>query len=370
MATAKKTASGNWRVQVFVGNTEEGKKKKKSFTAPTKREAERLAMEYVLEMQSVAASEQSRYVARQSYAETSVSTEGVKSCQSVTRPSRITVGQALRDYINLKRNVLSPATIRGYENIVKNRLQSVMDIDMHELDSIAMQRAINEDAAKMGMKSIRESRNLVVTALKMYGVRPDLNVTLPAKEPKIKDLPTAEQVIKMIRGTDIELPCMLALWLSLRISEVRGLQFRDLKDGVLTIRRSRLYLGGEDVLRGVNKTYNSTRRLTLPAYLIELIEAVPHESEEDFIVPMNYQFIRKHLQRLAEKNGYTLTFHDLRHLNASVMLMLGIPDKYAMERGGWSTPNTLKAVYQHTFSEERKLVDKQIDEFFENIIEG
>ena len=47
-----------------------------------------------------------------------------------------------------------------------------------------------------------------------------------------------------------------------------------------------------------------------------------------------------------------------------------IPDKYAMERGGWSTPNTLKAVYQHTFLEERKLVDKQIDEFFENIIEG
>ena len=48
--------------------------------------------------------------------------------------------------------------------------------------------------------------------------------------------------------------------------------------------------------------------------------------------------------------------------------MLGIPDKYAMERGGWSTPNTLKAVYQHTFSEKRRTVDQKIDEFFNNLL--
>ena len=55
-------------------------------------------------------------------------------------------------------------------------------------------------------------------------------------------------------------------------------------------------------------------------------------------------------------------------MNASVMLMLGVPDKYAMERGGWSTPNTLKAVYQHTFSEERKRVDDQINGFFDSLL--
>lgn len=57
-----------------------------------------------------------------------------------------------------------------------------------------------------------------------------------------------------------------------------------------------------------------------------------------------------------------------RHLNASIMLLLGIPDKYAMERGGWSTPNTLKSVYQHTFSEERRQVDAKIDDFFNGIL--
>lgn len=51
------------------------------------------------------------------------------------------------------------------------------------------------------------------------------------------------------------------------------------------------------------------------------------------------------------------------------MLMLNIPDKYAMERDGWSTNSTLKSVYQHTFSEERKQVDKKIDDYFNSLLE-
>jgi len=51
-----------------------------------------------------------------------------------------------------------------------------------------------------------------------------------------------------------------------------------------------------------------------------------NQSDDDFIVATSYQVIKKHLKKLTDANGYSLTFHDLRHLNASVMLMLGIPD--------------------------------------------
>ena len=56
-------------------------------------------------------------------------------------------------------------------------------------------------------------------------------------------------------------------------------------------------------------------------------------------------------------------------MNASIMLKLGIPDKYAMERGGWITTHTLKKVYQHTFSDERIAVDDKIDSYFEEIMQ-
>lgn len=331
MATIQQLPSGNWRILFYVDNID-GSRTRKSLTAPTRWEAEKMAAEY------------------------SDSTK------------RMTVAEALDGYIALKKNVLSPSTIYGYGVIRRNRLQSIMKIEIHKLNSISMQKAINEDAMSVSRKSINEAKNLVVSALKLYGVKLELNVTMPPKKPKIKELPTPQQVIQMVRGTDIELPCLLALWLSLRMSEVRGLQFGDLKDGILTIRRSKLRLGSNDVVREVNKTYKSTRQLALPQYLINLIQAVPHNSSKDFIVPQHYQFVTKHLKKLADQNGYTLTFHDLRHLNASVMLMLGVPDKYAMERGGWSTPNTLKNVYQHTFSEERKNIDRKINDFFEDVL--
>lgn len=55
----------------------------------------------------------------------------------------------------------------------------------------------------------------------------------------------------------------------------------------------------------------------------------------------------------------------LRYINASVMALLRVPDKYAMERGGWKTDQVMKKVYTHTFSDERERVDELIDSYFE-----
>lgn len=52
---------------------------------------------------------------------------------------------------------------------------------------------------------------------------------------------------------------------------------------------------------------------------------------------------------------------DLRHYNASIMLALNVPDKYAMERMGYSTPATLKKVYQHTMAGKRAEVNSMIN---------
>ncbi len=245
-----------------------------------------------------------------------------------------------------------------------------MNLDARAVNSYTMQQAINEGATKVGAKTIKEGVHLVCAALKLYDITLVLNVTYPARKPKIKELPTAKQVIEMVRGTDLELPCMLAMWLSLRMSEVRGLQFRDLKGNVLTVCRSNIYFDRIKNVRDQNKTYKSTRKLAILSYIKNLIEAVPHKIEDELIVQMEYQTLRSKFYKLLDEKGYQMTFHDLRYLSASVMLMLNIPDKYAMERGGWSTNSTLKSVYQHTFSEERKQVDKKIDDYFINLIEG
>ena len=92
--------------------------------------------------------------------------------------------------------------------------------------------------------------------------------------------------------------------------------------------------------------------------------------EGDTIVPESGKVIYHRWKRLLQRNNLPpLTFHDLRHVNASVMAMLRVPDKYAQERGGWKSDSIMKSVYMETFSDERKRIDAVIDAYFENMMQ-
>ena len=341
MANITKLPSGSYRARVFLGKDENGKQHFRSFTAPKLWQVEK-AVEEFLEK------------------------GGGKSKRKALT---MTVGQAVDSYIELKRNVLAPSTLCGYEVIRRTRLQSIMSLPVDKLDTLTMQRAVNEDAKRLSAKSLKEAKCLILASLRLFGLKPDIELTLPPKVNRIKTLPTAREVFEIIRGTPSELPCLLSMWLSLRMSEVRGLKFKDVQNGVLLVQRANVFCRGCDNLREINKTDNSTRALALPEHIKLLIGDIPHTSDDEFIIKDSYKDIYKQFKRLMSSNGIDMRFHDLRHLNASIMLMLGIPDKYAMERGGWKTTAVLKSVYQHTFSEERKLADQRIDSYFNSIID-
>ena len=80
---------------------------------------------------------------------------------------------------------------------------------------------------------------------------------------------------------------------------------------------------------------------------------------------MNASTLSYHFEQACKRAGVRkMRFHDLRHYSASVLLMLGVPDKYAMERMGHATNNMLKTVYQHTMAEKRSEVDDAVDKYF------
>lgn len=65
-----------------------------------------------------------------------------------------------------------------------------------------------------------------------------------------------------------------------------------------------------------------------------------------------------------------MSFHDLRHVCASVMAMLNVPDKYAQERGGWKSDKIMKSRYMQTFKPARAEVDNKIDNYFNKVLFG
>ena len=340
---AKKLPSGNYRTQVIVGYDEQGKRIVKSFTAETEEEAILLAMNFK-------------------------SDKAIGIC-----PKNMNVEQAFSQYIEARSNVLSPSTIRGYNIIKDTRLQSIMRCNIMQLTLNDVQRAVNLDAKRLCHKSLKASVSLLKSVLAVQGV--ELNtkrITLPPKKKRNVVIPEVSEVLRLIVGSEIELPCLLAMWLSLRISEVRGLQFRDVSaDGkTISVERAKMYLDGKDVLRDFTKTYESTRANDLPPYILSLIEKVPHKSDEDFIVPVGYNYIYKHFNKLMKDAGYQITFHKLRHEFATTLNDLGIPSNYIQKLGGWSTDNVMKAVYTHTTSSREAEYQKRINDFFMTAIQS
>lgn len=334
MAKAKKLPSGNWRVRVYVGKDKAGKDIYKSFTADTKKEAEFLAAEYLIK--------------------TKDATE------------RKILGALIDDYIESRESILSPSTIQGYKKIRRNNFQQLMRLPVDKIDNATLQKAINAEAKHLSAKSIANAYGLISSVLSQNTYY-RYNVTLPKKQKKIKNLPQPEDIMRIVKGTEIELPVLLAMWLSFRISEIKGFRKQDIVNGIITVNQTMIYVNNEYIVKQETKTPESRRSIRLPEYIFSLINALPQEQE--YLVTLSGQAIYKRFSRLLEKNNMQhIAFHDLRSINASVMHMLGVPDKYAMERGGWETDAILKSVYQQTFSTERVKVDEKIDNFFNQFL--
>lgn len=282
----------------------------------------------------------------------------------------MTVTQAIDKYIASCDAVLAESTIRGYRNIQKNSFQSLMKQRLKDLTREDLKEAVNQESKRISSstkkvispKTVRNSYGLITAVINEFYPSLDCTVRLPQAEVKIKNLPDPSVIIQLFRGDRLELAVLLAMWLSFSLSEVRGLTKSKSLDGdYIVIREVVVNLGNKDSRKSQGKVPTRNRMHRIPPYIKQLIDQV----EGDIIVPYSAHAIYKHFTRMIAKAGLPhMTFHDLRHVNASVMAMLQIPEKYALERGGWKTDKVMKQVYIHTFSPEREKVDGIIDHYF------
>lgn len=333
--TAKKLPSGNWRVQIAING------ERHSIVAPTKKEVEK---------------------------EAATLKAGVKMAKKTA--AVITVDSAVGAYIDGKSAVLSPSTIAGYGRIRKNLMVEIAHENIYTIDQAKIQRWVN-GLVKAGKtpKTVANAHGLLSAVLS--GVRPEftLRTTLPQKEKHEIQIPSESDMTKIFvacRGTRYEIPIVLAAWLGLRASEIRGLQWDDVDGDVLHIRRA-IVEGDNGPAVKSTKTYSGKRNIHLPPYLCQLLDR--QESASKYIVNLSGHAMYNGFERICQKAGVPhYRFHDLRHFNASIMLAEGIPDKYGMKRMGHATNNMLKTTYQHTIKEKEQEFDKVIDSKFEALL--
>ena len=290
---------------------------------------------------------------------------------------KLTLAQAIDAYIASRRATVSPATVRSYEKIKRTRFQGLMQTDVGNITPNTLQAAVsqemrpNSDGKVISAKTLHDAFCFVKTVLDYHGIQLDLShISLPEVQPSPYATLTPEEIAVLLNalpGNPCELPILLAVWLGLRRSEIIALTREDFDFSHSTVTIQRAIVQDEHnkyVTKGT-KCAASTRIISCPAYILNKVKSLPPGP----IYTHNAGYILKCLHRLCQDNGLPLVrLHDLRHVNASIMLMLNIPDKYAMERGGWATKQTMTGRYQHTFDAAKSDADAKVDAYFSNLL--
>lgn len=350
MATARKLPSGSWRCQVYShtekivqpdGTTKE-KRIYKSFTCDIpgpqgKRACEKMAADWA---------ENKEQAPKQS----------------------MTFGQAMNNYIESREHVLSPRSIADYKNIRKHHLQGIMDVEITAITQEMIQKEINIAAMSLSPKTVRNIHGAVSAVLRIYRPGFALNTALPKKKRIELYIPTDEEVkrlLEAVRGSEMELPILLAAFGPMRRGEIAALEASDITGNIVHVSKNMILGGDRQWIIKAPKSYAGDRYIDYPDFVAE-----KWKGRVGYIVGLNPHQITDRFQTCLKLAGLPrFRFHDLRHYSASIQHALGIPDSYIMQRGGWGNDGTLKAVYRHALKDKSQEMNKIANSHFEMLMQ-
>ena len=266
------------------------------------------------------------------------------------------LGALIDRYIDVKRNVLSPATITRYEQTRRLEFQRLMDVSVRELSTDRLQAEINIMAADHSPKTVRNAYGLITAALSMFAPELHFRVTLPKKKRITYNIPTDEQIYDMLShaSENLTTAIMLAAFCGLRRGEIAALRSEDIQGKTIHVKSASVYDENRKQIDKAPKTFTSDRYIPAPDFVLEHIKG-----KEGKVCPIALNSITRRFQELRDKLGYNFRFHDLRHYYASSLHAIGIRDQYIMKFGGWKSDAVLKSVYRGTLDDfEKKSANK------------
>ncbi|MBR1709260.1 MAG: site-specific integrase [Clostridia bacterium] len=342
MAKAKQLPSGNWRIQTY--KMVNGKAIRKSFTAPTKKEAEKLAMLWDLEQEEAVDQEE-------------------------------TLQAVFEDYIRTcKAQELSPSTIKEYTSRATYSFDALLGHKYQDLKTIDVQKQIDKRAATVSAKTLRNDLSFLRASLASR--KHDINFAKIkiAKKKKRKKLEMKEEwrteiprkSAELYGKDDDYLYLILIIYAGLRPSESHALTWGDIskkpkivgtaKMGYISV--SKAIVEGYDraFYQKDTKTESGIRTVAVTWALIEEIQSVvPRGSDTDIIIPSNPYSDKKRWKRIKQELNLpdTMRRYDLRHLFATSLVASGATEEELQQQMGHSTSSFSHSVYVEILQEHK-----------------
>ena len=334
--TPRELPSGNWFIQICVNG------KRISITEPT--EAACIARAMAIKQELL---------------------------DPVDRSRKPSLTKAIDAYIDARSNVLSPSTIRGYRIIQRNRFQDAMGRPVDAYDDKGWQRIINKEAKLCSSKTLKNAWGFIASVIHEETGK-QISVNLPQVVSDTRSFLEPEQIpvfLEAAKGNNFEIAALLALC-SLRSSEISALTWEhvDLKNGIIHVQGAVVKDEGNKYVRK-KENKNTTSRRDVPIMIPRLLDALKEADQScASVVPFHPSSVCRGINKICESAGLPkVGTHGLRHSFASLAYHLGMPEKIAMQIGGWSNDATMRKIYTHVAKNDVLKYQNAMASFYEKL---
>lgn len=349
MASITKQANGKYRARVYAGRDENGKILYRSITVEGQKECKKAAR--LLEQEI----EEGRLV----------------------NLDNIRLVSWIKEYMEINKSSYAPSTRSLYQSYLDNHYEPYFkNMKMKQINEIHIKKFKNHLLSKMQASSARRILSALKKILKecLKDKSPARDVPLPKANKPSSKAPTTEEFMmihKAAKGTNFEIPILLAGWCGFRRGEIFALRVGDidLKNNKIRIDEG-VSKNEENIYEfGPPKSENGYRVEVAPKYLMDLIKGILPRSKK--VVELKSKadqllfkgrpdnFSSAFGEWIADNELPDYRFHDLRHYHATWLFDNDVPDKYAAKRMGHSL-EMLKEVYQHLGLEKQKELEDKI----------
>ncbi len=334
MANAKKLSSGNWRIRIFLGTDKSGHKCYKSFTAPTKKQAEREATQWQLAHE--------------------------KDKDDNNKQKELTVEEAMDSFLDTCRSQgYSPSTICAYLSIRNKSFPELLPLEVSEVTAHQIQQIINAHMMSKKIKTVRNEYYFLKKVMFIYAPDLDLRRIIIARKPKPKkrtfDESLPDHVLVLAReDVDFYLYCNFVLSASLRPSETFALTWGDISkepitiecDGSLTqygrisITKASVYSENREYVLKDTKTAAGNRVNYVDwSFFEDLYSLKPRGKDDEQILSLKPNQIGYRWNKLKKRANLpeNFVFYDLRHYFATDLAYSGASEEEIRETMGHSS---------------------------------
>lgn len=303
---------------------------------------------------------------------------------SLIRPADLTVRECLVRWLESQDGAVKASTLASYRHSVSNYLvPNVGDLSLGglgtpEIEALSKQLLANgglrsgKGSKPLSSKTVRNHLGVLGTALRFAERRqwiasnPMSGVTKPsAKRKKQMSVWNAEEVSDFLRGVESHQMATLfhlALYTGARRGELLGLRWEDLDLGRLRMAvRQTLLTGGGGLYFDTPKSHEA-RTVDLDPHTVTRLagwrvqqEQAPARATPPTLVftrpdgsPMHPDWVSKSFGKAVERSECRrITFHEMRHTHASLLLLSGVPVHVVSQRLGHADVGFTLKVYSH-----------------------